>query len=108
MKISKDLQKLLNDFGRDTVDDIVSEIVRKNVIKTGALKNSIDYDIFNEGDDLVIRFEMIEYGKFVDEGTIYITPREFFNKVIERNYIRLGESLEDEIAEEFYKALGIK
>jgi|688.fasta_scaffold233174_2 hypothetical protein len=106
--MTKDLEKLLNEFGRDTVDAIVSEIVRKDVIKTGALKSSIDYDIVNDGETIKIQFKMLDYGKFVDEGTRYIKAREFFNKVIERKTNDLGKDLEDEIANEFYKSLGIK
>jgi hypothetical protein len=106
--MSKDLEKLLNDFGRRTVDAIVSDIVRKNVIKTGALKNSIDYDIFSDSEGVKIQFKMIEYGKYVDEGTIYIEPREFFNKVIEKQTELFSRDLEDEIEKEFYKSLGIK
>jgi hypothetical protein len=106
--MSRDLEKLLDEFGRETVDDIVNDIVRKDVIKTGALKNSIDYDIFNDGDTIRIQFKMIEYGKYVDEGTRYIEPREFFNKVIERKTNEFSKDLEDEIEKEFYKSLGIK
>jgi hypothetical protein len=106
--MSTDLEKLLNEFGRETVDAIVSDIVRKDVIKTGVLKNSIDYDIFNDGDTIRIQFKMVEYGKYVDEGTRYIEPREFFNKVIERKTNEFSKDLEDEIEKEFYKSLGIK
>lgn len=102
------IEKLLNRFGQDTVDEIISEIIRKDVIKTGALKNSIDYELIETGNGLEIRFKMLDYGKFVDEGTIYIRPREFFQKVIERAALRMSEDLEDEIEKEFYKSLGIK
>ena len=61
--MTKDLEKLLNDFGRDTVDAIVNEIVKKDVIKTGALKASIDYDIVNDGETIKIQFKMLDYGK---------------------------------------------
>lgn len=108
MKMTKELEKLLDEFGRDTVDAIVSEIVRKDVIKTGALKNSIDYNIFNDGEDIRIEFKMLEYGKFVDEGTRYIKAREFFLKVIERQTELFSKDLEGEIEDEFYKSLGIK
>jgi len=104
----KEIEKLLIKFGEDTVNEIISEIIRKDVIKTGALKNSIDYELIETSDGLEIRFKMLEYGKFVDEGTIYIKPREFFQKVIERESQRMLEDLEDEIEKEFYKSLGIK
>jgi len=52
---------------------------------------------------------MVDYGKFVDEGTKYITPREFFLKVIEKEADRyledfIGDALEEQIAQ----ALGFK
>ena len=106
--MTKDLEKLLNDFGRDTVDAIVNEIVKKDVIKTGALKASIDYDIVNDGETIKIQFKMLDYGKFVDEGAKYIKAREFFNEVIERKINDLVNDLEEELVDEFYKSLGIK
>lgn len=106
--MTREMERLLNDFGRDTVDAIVAEIIKKDVIKTGALKNSIDYNIFNDGEDIRIEFKMLEYGKFVDEGTRYIKAREFFLKVIEKQTEIFSRDLEDEIEKEFYKSLGIK
>lgn len=102
------IEKLINDFGRDTIDAIVGEIVKKDVIKTGNLINSIDYNIFNDGDNIRIEFKMLEYGKFVDEGTRYIKAREFFLKIIEKKTELFSRDLEDEIEDEFYKSLGIK
>lgn len=106
--MTKDLENLINEFGSDTVDAIVNEIIKKDVIKTGALKASIDYDIIRNDDDITIQFKMLNYGKFVDEGTVYIKAREFFQKVIEKQTQRFSKDLEDEIADEFYKSLGIK
>jgi hypothetical protein len=48
---------------------------------------------------------MVDYGKFVDEGTIYIRPREFFNKVIEENVNNLEDELEDDIVKYIEKKL---
>ena len=96
-----DFRKELTRFADDIVDNIVSEIERVGAIRTGTLKNSIDYNIFIDSDGINIEFSMIEYGKFVDEGTIYIKAREFFTKIIERDSDRYADTLEGLMADYF-------
>jgi hypothetical protein len=78
MVIRNNFGKGLSKFGRVTANEIKNDIIRKNVIDTGALLRSINF--FQVGNYL--EFSMLDYGKFTDEGTIYIRPREYFIKTI--------------------------
>jgi len=76
------LEEFLNEFGESTKKKIIDKIVKENVIKTGNLYDSINYDVKESGNSHSIEFSMIDYGKYPDEGTRYITPRHFFDKII--------------------------
>lgn len=80
----------------NTVIDIKNSILNKKVYKTGDLFRSINYNITNED----ISFYMISYGKFVDQGTRYISPRYFFKKVIERNIVDLKDAILNPLKDE--------
>lgn len=103
--MKKVIKKVMEDWAENTVDDIVNKIVKEGAVDTGQLRDSIDYDIRENNDKITISFEMVEYGKFVDEGTKYIRPREFFNKVIEKNANDLEDELEDDIVKYIEKKL---
>lgn len=104
-----DLNNVLDRFGRDTVDKIVDKINAVGAVRTGMLRDSIDFKVEYRDGEYSINFEMVDYGKFVDEGTRYIEPREFFVKVIEDEAERFLESIvEKEIEEQVARALGFR
>jgi hypothetical protein len=89
------LKSILHQFGRETVGVIKKDIRYKKAIDTGKLLGSITYQIYDGRDGLKVDFFMIDYGKYVDEGTIYIKAREFFKRNIELQY----KKWEDKITE---------
>jgi hypothetical protein len=88
-------KSILHQFGRETVNVIKKDIRYKKAIDTGKLLGSITYQIYDGRNGLQIDFFMIDYGKYVDEGTIYIKAREFYKRNIELQY----KKWEDKIAE---------
>lgn len=80
------LQSTLHQYGRDTVEVIKKDIRYKDAIKTGKLLGSITYQVYNKGNGFEVDFFMIDYGKYVDEGTRYIKAREFFLRNIELQF----------------------
>ncbi len=77
--MKRKVKRRFETFGDLTKNAIEKKIKKTKTIDTGALLKSIDYKITKKG----VEFSMLDYGKFTDEGTKYIRPREFFNKVIE-------------------------
>jgi len=103
--MKKILKNILIDWAEKTKDDIVDKIIKEGAVDTGQLRDSIDYDIKEKSGLYSVKFEMVEYGQFVDEGTKYIRPREFFNKVIERNEEDLINDIEDDLGDFIEKEL---
>lgn len=101
-------RKIAVKFSKETKDRIKRKIADVEAIRTGDLLRSIDYELKMNGEDFEVDFFMIDYGKFVDEGTKYIRPREFFVKVIEQETRSFEKDLEDEIEAEIYKSIDIK
>ena len=97
MKFNMD--KFLKGFGEGTKKKIIAKIIKEKAIKTGNLKNSISYNVKKAGGSYVIEFSMIDYGHYVDEGTRYIRPREFFDKVITDTIDDLFDKVMDEALE---------
>ena len=98
------LKSTLHQYGRETVDVIKKDIRYKKAIDTGKLLGSITYQIYDKGDGFEIDFFMVDYGKYVDEGTIYIKAREFFIRNIELQYKKwenkiANSALEDAVDE---------
>lgn len=104
----KGSRKIAVSFAKETKDRIRRKIYDVDAIKTGDLLRSIDYKLKMNGEDFEVDFFMIDYGVFVDEGTKYIRPREFFVKVIEQETNNFEKDLEDEIEKEIYKSIDIK
>jgi hypothetical protein len=104
-EMKKTIKKVLEDWAEDTKSEIVNKIISKGAVDTGRLRDSIGFEVKEESDTYKVYFEMVDYGKFVDEGTIYIRPREFFNKVIEENVNNLEDELEDDIVKYIEKKL---
>jgi hypothetical protein len=95
------INKSLKKFAIDTKREIENDIIRKNVIDTGDLLRSIKY--LQVGS--FISFSMLDYGKFVDEGTDFIKPRKFFNDVINEMSDELEDYLLGDVELEIEKAV---
>lgn len=97
MSKSKDL---LEKIGNETVKLIKDEITKKNLIKTGDLKDSIKYKLVKNGSQYSLEFEEIYYGEYLDQGTRYIRPpREFFEKIIKAQL----DKYESDIADAYFQ-----
>lgn len=67
------------------VGELVASSARKNApVKTGTLKNSIDFEV-NEEEKKVIIGTNVEYAPFVELGTKYIQPRFFLTQAYNEN-----------------------
>lgn len=94
------LQSTLHQFGRETVEVIKKDIRYKKAIETGRLLGSITYQIYNKGNGFEIDFFMIDYGKYVDEGTRYIKAREFFIRNIDLQFKKWENKIADALLED--------
>ena len=94
------LKSILHQFGRETVDVIKKDIRYKKAIDTGRLLGSITYQIYNKGNGFEIDFFMVDYGKYVDEGTRYIKSREFFKRNIEIQFKKWENKIADALLED--------
>ncbi len=92
------LKQILNKIGKETVELIKKEIIHVDAIRTHNLFNSIGYSVTENGDEFDLDFEEIYYGEFVDEGTRYIKPRYFFNRIIERQMKKYEDDILDAAA----------
>lgn len=91
---------LLEKIGNETVQLIKDEITRKNLIKTGDLKDSIKYKLVKNGVIYSLEFEDIYYDEYLDKRTRYIRPpREFFEKIIKEQL----DKYEDDIADAYFQ-----
>ena len=72
------LDKLLSEMGQETVNIMVQKIVDGGHVRTGRLRDSID---FTQTPGKII-FEMVNYGIFIDKGTRYIQADPFFDETI--------------------------
>ena len=72
----------VKDFADDTTNKVLDRIILVDAIDTGRLFESIESKVGGGARSYTINMNMVEYGKFVDEGTIKITPREFFKDII--------------------------
>lgn len=87
------LAERLRRHGEAVKGEIKQKIISTDTIKTGDLLRSVDYlQVVNS-----IQFSMLDYGKFTDEGTIYIAPRKFFNETIDKRNRELEESIGQEV-----------
>lgn len=80
----KNLKSEMDSIGKDLVQEIKSEIESAGAVKTGKMKNSIDYKIDDNVNDVTIQLEAIYYYEYVDSGTKNIKPREFSKKAVKK------------------------
>jgi hypothetical protein len=86
--------KFLHSWGLKVVEAIRSRIRKDKLIDTGALLNSIDYDIVDSNNSFNLIFKIgdgkfkrgsglpSEYGVYLDKGTQFINPYYFFTAPI--------------------------
>jgi len=88
--------KYMHQYGNAVVYAIKQRIRQDRLIKTGALLNSIEYELDLKNNSFGITFTMgsgvfnaferpldpATYGIYLDQGTIYITPHYFFTAPI--------------------------
>jgi len=94
------LKRTMHQFGRETVDLIKKDIRYKNAIRTGDLLGSITYQLYERNGSIEIDFFMIDYGKYVDEGTRYIKARHFFKQNIEDQYKKWQDEFADALSKD--------
>jgi len=94
------LKATLHLFGRDTVEVIKKDIRYKKAIDTGRLLGSITYQVSNRGNGFQIDFFMVDYGKYVDEGTIYIKAREFYKRNIQLQYKKWSDKITEAVSKD--------
>lgn len=100
------LKDLLNQIGRETVKLIDNEIVRQNLIKTGALRNSIEYNvIMNSKAEWRLVFRQLYYGYFLDQGTRKINARLFFQRFIDQQLNDYSVDIADAVAQDILDEL---
>jgi len=58
----------LQEFGRDYVKILTSELLKAGKIATGRLINSLNYKLKDDGQNIAIILESEDYLKFVDSG----------------------------------------
>ena len=87
-------QKYMHQYGNAVVVAIKKRIRQDNLIDTGDLLNSINYDLKMTSNSFQVVFKMgdgnfrygsglpSEYGVYQDQGTIYIEPHYFFTAPI--------------------------
>lgn len=106
--------RYLHNYGNKVVVVIKNRIRQDKLIDTGALLDSIDYDIIFKNNKFYIEFKIgdgdfqygsglpSEYGVYQDQGTIYIQPHYFFTAPIpgltQKDFIRdLGIAMKKDI-----------
>lgn len=94
------LKSTLHLFGRDTVEVIKKDIRYKKAIDTGRLLGSITYQVFDKGNGFEIDFFMVDYGKYVDEGTRYIKAREFFIRNIDLQFKKWEKKISEAVSKD--------
>ena len=62
------VKKYLNSFGQSVVNKSKGIIQRKKKVVTGTLLNSISYTLTESKKGFILRFLMVDYGKFIDKG----------------------------------------
>jgi hypothetical protein len=94
------LKATMHQFGRETVEVIKKDIRYKKLIETGKLLGSITYQLYQKNDVIEVDFFMVDYGKYVDEGTRYIKAREFFIRNIDLQYKKWSDKITEAVSQD--------
>jgi len=98
----KNLKRTLEKFGKETTQLIRRDIRYKKLVKTGKLVGSIDFKVVNRNNSYEIEFFMVEYGKFLDEGTRYIKAQNFFKDNIDDQLKKWQNDFLDAMAKDLF------
>jgi len=105
----------VKEFAEDVRDEIQSRIISENAIDTGRLFRTVDYDLTGGANKFKIDFDMMYYGKWVDEGTDNITPRDFYKQTIIKMANRFERYVKDKrtrsyvtIEKDIYGEIGLQ
>ena len=93
--ISQALERALEGVGifveSEAKDELENDPRR---IDTGNLRNSITHDVV-ESEQAVYVGTNVEYGIYVHEGTVRMSPNRFLKNAVERNADQIKEYIED-------------
>jgi len=98
----KNLKRTLEKFGKETTQLIRRDIRYKKLVKTGKLVGSIDFKVVNKNKSYEVEFYMVEYGKFLDEGTRYIKAQKFFKENIDDQLKKWETDFLDAMAKDLF------
>lgn len=98
----KNLKRALEKFGKETTQLIRRDIRYKKLVKTGKLVGSIDFKIVSRNNSYEVEFYMVEYGKFLDEGTRYIKAQNFFRDNIDDQLKKYEKDFLDAMAKDLF------
>jgi hypothetical protein len=71
--------RVLNSVGEELVQNTIKNLRRSpKKIASGVLKDSIRYEIVEQGDNVILEFWMMEYGYYQDEGVRGADPKSIF------------------------------
>lgn len=98
----KNLKRTLEKFGKETTQLIRRDIRYKKLVKTGKLVGSIDFKVVNKNKSYEVEFYMVEYGKFLDEGTRYIKAQKFFRENIDNQLKKWETDFLDAMAKDLF------
>jgi len=62
------LENYLNRFGASVVNKTIGNLKRKKKVVTGALVNSVSFELKKTNDGYQVDFMMLDYGDFIDRG----------------------------------------
>lgn len=68
-----EVKQIIREEGLAFEDGVVGNIVKYQTIDTGTMMNSVAFD----GEDEVK--DNVQYGEFVDKGTVHMEPRPFWS-----------------------------
>jgi HK97 gp10 family phage protein len=101
----KNLKRALEKFGKETCEKIRRDIRYKKLVKTGRLVGSIDFKVVNKNGSYEVEFYMVDYGKFLDEGTRYIKAQKFFRETIDEQLDKYSNNFLDAMAKDVFDKL---
>ena len=83
--MSSSLERALNKFGKDVVQQSRSRLTKQKKNASRGLYNSIGYDLNVSKNSFSLEFKMEDYGKFIDQGVSgtekkYNTPFKYTTK----------------------------
>ena len=98
----KNLKRSLEKFAKETTQLIRRDIRYKKLVKTGKLVGSIDFKVVNKNGSYEVEFYMVDYGKFLDEGTRYIKAQKFFRDNIDDQLKKYEKDFLDAMAKDLF------